>query len=257
MIIYMDIDNTICNTDQALPSPLKYEKATPIYERIAKVNKLYDEGHTITYWTARGNNSKQDLMGLTMKQLEKWGCRYHSIKLGKPSFDLFVDDKACDCEVWCPITVAGAADKSGALQAPVTGSKAAIPVIQETTCSRVSRPEVVPKGWGHELIIVNTPKYCGKILHFHTGGRFSMHYHLLKEETWYVASGRFRFLYIDTKDATMYETTLKEGDVVTNYVGQPHQIICEEEGDIFETSTQHFDSDSYRVFKGDSQASGK
>ena len=237
----MDIDNTICNTDQALPSPLKYEKATPIYERIAKVNKLYDEGHTITYWTARGNSSKQNLMGLTMKQLESWGCRYHSIKLGKPSFDLFVDDKACDCEVWCPIIS----------PKPITTPE--LEVTQETICSRVSRPEVVAKGWGHELIIVNTPKYCGKILHFHTGGRFSMHYHLLKEETWYVASGRFRFLYIDTSNATIYETTLKEGDVVTNYVGQPHQIICEEEGDIFETSTQHFDSDSYRVFKGDSQ----
>ncbi len=81
-----------------------------------------------------------------------------------------------------------------------------------------------------------------------------MHYHLLKEETWYVASGRFRFRYIDTRDATLYETPLKVGDIVTNYVGQPHQIICEEEGDIYEVSTEHFDSDSYRVFKGDSQA---
>ncbi len=241
MIIYMDIDNTICNTDQTLPSPLKYEQASPIAERIAKVNKLYDDGHTITYWTSRGNNSNQDLLGLTMKQLEAWGCKYHSLKMGKPSFDLFVDDKACDCESWCPV---------------VTPKPVALPTldIQSTSnCSRVSRPAVVPKGWGHELIIVNTPKYCGKILHFHKGGRFSMHYHLLKEETWYVASGSFRFLYIDTSNATIYETTLKQGDVVTNYVGQPHQIICEEEGDIFETSTEHFDSDSYRVFKGDSQ----
>ncbi len=240
MIIYMDIDNTICNTDQTLSSPVKYEKATPIYERIAKVNKLYDEGHTITYWTARGNSSTQDLSELTRKQLDSWGCKYHSIKMGKPSFDLFVDDKACDCEAWCPIATKAIAPPQ-------------LEITLTPTCSRVSHPQVIPKGWGHELIIVNTPKYCGKILHFHTGGKFSMHYHLLKEETWYVASGRFRFLYIDTNNATIYETTLQKGDVVTNYVGQPHQIICEEEGDIFETSTQHFDSDSYRVFKGDSQ----
>lgn len=244
MIIYMDIDNTICHTDQTLPCPEKYQKATPIYERIAKVNKLYDEGHEITYWTSRGNSSRQDLMALTLKQLESWGCKYHTLKLGKPSFDLFVDDKACNCDAWCP-------ERSG----PVAGGPQppVLPINQQHTCSRVSRPAVVPKGWGHELIIVNTPKYCGKILHFHAGGKFSMHYHLLKEETWYIASGRFRFLYIDTKDATIYETTLSVGDVVTNYVGQPHQIICEEEGDIFETSTEHFDSDSYRVFKGDSQ----
>jgi mannose-6-phosphate isomerase-like protein (cupin superfamily) len=240
MIIYMDIDNTICHTDQTLPSPAKYKQATPIHNRIAKVNKLYAEGHEITYWTSRGNSSKQDLMALTLKQLESWGCKYHALKLGKPSFDLFVDDKACDCEAWCPIN-----------PKPVHAPELAVNLVP--TCSRVSRPAVVPKGWGHELIIVNTPKYCGKILHFRAGGKFSMHYHLLKEETWYVASGRFRFLYIDTKDATIYETILGVGDVVTNYVGQPHQIICEEEGDIFETSTEHFDSDSYRVFKGDSQ----
>lgn len=242
MIIYMDIDNTICNTDQSLPSPEKYMKATPIYERIAKVNKLHDEGHTITYWTSRGNNSKQNLQMLTLEQLEGWGCKFDNLQMGKPSFDLFVDDKACDCEAWCPITSAKRADLPS------------LTATYEPTCSRVSHPAVVPKGWGHELIIVNTPKYCMKILHFHTGGKFSMHYHLLKEETWYVANGRFRFLYIDTNDATLYETTLKQGDVVTNYVGQPHQIICEEEGNIFETSTQHFDSDSYRVFKGDSQS---
>lgn len=232
----MDIDNTICNTDQNLPAPRKYEEATPIQARINKVNKLYNEGHTITYWTSRGNTTNADYLGLTLRQLESWGCKFHSLKMGKPSFDLFVDDKACDCEAWCPLVAPAAA--AGAASEP---------------CSRVSAGVKVPKGWGHEIIIVNTPKYCGKILHFHAGGKFSMHYHLLKEETWYVASGRFRFLYIDTADATIHETALNVGDIVTNYVGQPHQIICEEAGDIYEVSTQHFDSDSYRVFKGDSQ----
>lgn len=242
MIIYMDIDNTICDTDQSLPAPQKYEQARPIQSRIDKVNKLYDEGHNITYWTSRGNASKENYLALTMRQLENWGCKYHSLKMGKPSFDLFVDDKACDCEAWCPTA-------SGQTAQPMP-----MPAVLTTSLSdRVTSAVTVPKGWGHEVIIVNTPKYCGKILHFHAGGKFSMHYHLLKEETWYVASGRFRFRYIDTRDATLYETPLKVGDIVTNYVGQPHQIICEEEGDIYEVSTEHFDSDSYRVFKGDSQ----
>lgn len=244
MIIYMDIDNTICNTDQSLLAPQKYEQATPIQARIDKVNALYEQGHNITYWTSRGNTSGDDYLNLTARQLAAWGCKYHTLKMGKPSFDLFVDDKACDCESWCPT----AAATTSVVPMPVLPIQAAT-----SPCDRVSRPAVVPKGWGHELIIVNTPKYCGKILHFHEGGKFSMHYHLLKEETWYVASGRFRFRYIDTCDATLYETTLTVGDVVTNYIGQPHQILCEEAGDIFETSTEHFDSDSYRVFKGDSQ----
>jgi len=53
--------------------------------------------------------------------------------------------------------------------------------------------------------------------------------------------------------ADIIETTLEVGDTVTNEIGEPHQIICLEEGDIFEVSTTHADSDSYRVMKGDSQ----
>ncbi len=228
MIIYMDIDNTICLTDQSLSAPEKYEQARPIFERIAKINALYDEGHQIIYWTARGGTSKTDYTDLTKRQLDMWGCKYHDLKLNKPSFDLFVDDKACNCDTWCPIAEAAEA-------------------------VRVSKPAHVSKGWGHELVIANSPKYCGKILHFHTGGMFSMHYHILKEETWYIAKGRFCFRYIDTKTATICETTLQPGDVVTNKIGQPHQLVCEESGEVFEVSTEHFDSDSYRIFKGDSQ----
>ena len=111
----------------------------------------------------------------------------------------------------------------------------------------------VPKGWGHETILVNTPLYCGKILHFNTDAKFSMHFHMKKTETWYVLSGRFRFRYIDTKDATILERELVQGSCVTIHPGDPHQILCDEEGDILEVSTEHFDADSYRVAKGDSQ----
>ena len=68
-----------------------------------------------------------------------------------------------------------------------------------------------------------------------------------------MASGSFTFLYIDTKDATIVSQKLLIGDVITNKIGQPHQLICDEEGDVFEVSTTHYDSDSYRVLKGDSQ----
>jgi hypothetical protein len=76
---------------------------------------------------------------------------------------------------------------------------------------------------------------------------------LLKKETWYVSSGKYIFKYIDTKTADIIELLLGIGDTITNKIGEPHQIICLEEGDIFEVSTTHYDSDSYRVFKGDSQ----
>ncbi len=119
--------------------------------------------------------------------------------------------------------------------------------------------EHVQKGWGYEKILVNTPLYCGKVLHFNKDAKFSMHFHMKKTETWYVNSGRFLFRWINTDTAEVNEQQLGEGQCVTIHPGNPHQIFCVEEGDIFEFSTEHFDADSYRVQKGDSQgaAGGK
>lgn len=47
----------------------------------------------------------------------------------------------------------------------------------------------VPKGWGFEHVVVNTPKYCGKRLFLLAGRRTSWHWHRKKTETLYVASG--------------------------------------------------------------------
>ena len=109
----------------------------------------------------------------------------------------------------------------------------------------------VPKGWGEELIIENNEMYCGKLLIFKKGCRFSMHYHLIKEESWYVDKGEFIYRWIDTETAETIEQKLKPGDVVRQRVGQPHQLIALTDGTVFEVSTQHFDEDSYRVVKGD------
>ena len=111
----------------------------------------------------------------------------------------------------------------------------------------------VPKGWGEEIIIENNEMYCGKLLIFKKGCKFSMHYHLIKDETWYVQEGEFRYRWIDTETAELHEVKLKEGDVVRQRVGQPHQLIALTDGEVFEVSTQHFDEDSYRVAKGDTQ----
>jgi len=111
----------------------------------------------------------------------------------------------------------------------------------------------VPKGWGEELIIENNEMYCGKLLIFKKGCRFSMHYHLIKDETWYVNKGEFIYRWIDTETADTIEQKLKVGDVVRQRVGQPHQLIALTDGEVFEVSTEHFDEDSYRVVKGDTQ----
>ena len=111
----------------------------------------------------------------------------------------------------------------------------------------------VPKGWGEELIIENNKMYCGKLLIFKAGCKFSMHYHMIKDETWYVDKGEFIYRWIDTETAEIHEQHLKVGDIVRQRPGQPHQLEAKTEGTIFEVSTTHSDSDSYRVWKGDSQ----
>jgi quercetin dioxygenase-like cupin family protein len=111
----------------------------------------------------------------------------------------------------------------------------------------------VPKGWGEELIIENNDKYCGKLLIFKAGCKFSMHYHMIKDETWYVDKGEFIYRWIDTETAEVIEQNLKVGDIVRQLPGQPHQLEALTDGTIFEVSTTHSDSDSYRVWKGDSQ----
>lgn len=111
----------------------------------------------------------------------------------------------------------------------------------------------IPKGWGEELIIENNEKYCGKLLIFKKNCKFSMHYHMIKDETWYVNEGTFIYRWIDTQTADLHEEILIKGSIVRQRPGQPHQLESLENGVIFEVSTTHYDSDSYRVFKGDSQ----
>ena len=111
------------------------------------------------------------------------------------------------------------------------------------------------KAWGHELWIINNEHYCGKLLVFKKNGSFSMHYHLLKDEAWYISKGKFEYKYIDTETSKEHSLPVSEGDCIRLLSGQPHQMKALTEGaTIFEVSTQHFDSDSYRVKPGASQA---
>jgi hypothetical protein len=95
--VFIDIDETIAwypPLRSGLPASVKYYYAKPIKSRIEKVNKWYDRGHKITYWTARGTGSGIDWTDVTEEQLDRWGCKYHELRMGKPVFDVFFDDKA-------------------------------------------------------------------------------------------------------------------------------------------------------------------
>jgi len=113
----------------------------------------------------------------------------------------------------------------------------------------------VEKGWGHELIWATNDQYCGKMMHFNAGAKFSMHFHKEKDETWYVQSGKFVVKWIDTNTAEEYKRILNVGDTWHNPPCMPHQLICVEEGTVIEVSTPDSVEDNYRVFPGDSQKS--
>lgn len=111
----------------------------------------------------------------------------------------------------------------------------------------------IEKGWGHELIWATNDHYCGKFMTFDTGKKFSMHFHAVKDESWYVLSGEFVVRWIDTKDATTHSQTLSVGDTWRNTPLMPHQLECVQAGTIIEVSTADSVEDNYRVLPGHSQ----
>jgi quercetin dioxygenase-like cupin family protein len=110
----------------------------------------------------------------------------------------------------------------------------------------------VPKGWGFEKWIVNTEEYCGKLLYFAKGKKCSWHYHKLKDETFYIQSGKVLLKYSDSDDISdAKELILNKGDKFHIYRQLRHQMFALEDTELFEFSTQHFDSDSHRLERGD------
>ena len=94
----VDVDGTICTIRKNEDGNNVYELAEPLKYRIAKLNKLFDAGHEIHYFTARGSGSGKDWYYLTLAQLVKWGCKFTSFNTGKPSYDVFICDKAVNSE---------------------------------------------------------------------------------------------------------------------------------------------------------------
>jgi hydroxymethylpyrimidine pyrophosphatase-like HAD family hydrolase len=89
MIYCFDLDGTLCSDTGG-----DYPKATPRSEVISKLNQLYDSGHTIIVYTARGSTTGLDWHELTKNQVKAWNIKHHKLIMGKPGADVYVDDKS-------------------------------------------------------------------------------------------------------------------------------------------------------------------
>ncbi len=98
---------------------------------------------------------------------------------------------------------------------------------------------IVPKTWGHEEWIVNSD-YCGKKLVLKEGHCCSLHFHKIKDETFYIASGKVGFQLNDQF------FILRPGDSLLITPGTKHRFYGISHSEIFEFSTHHMEEDSYR-----------
>ena len=111
---------------------------------------------------------------------------------------------------------------------------------------------IEPKGWGREIWIANNELYCGKILEIRQGKRCSLHYHKLKTESFYLRSGRLKIRVKESPESEVIEEfELIAGECMDVPPGLVHQMEALEDTELFEFSTQHFNSDSHRLVRGD------
>ena len=103
-ILAFDLDDTLCTRPKEKESLGidKYNYCEPIQEMIDLSNSLYDKGHTIYIYTARGMHTLNGdvkeiyskLYDITLNSLEKWGVKHNGLYMGKIHYDLLIDDKA-------------------------------------------------------------------------------------------------------------------------------------------------------------------
>lgn len=87
----IDIDNTICKEEGPVINRV------PWMDRIKKINKLYNDGHIIIFYTARGNKSGRGetyYRPITEAQLAAWGVNYHELYFKPFDGDIFIDDRS-------------------------------------------------------------------------------------------------------------------------------------------------------------------
>lgn len=130
--VCFDLDGTLCTNTFG-----DYEDAEPFDWAIERVNDLARAGHKILIFTARGTATGINWDTVTRAQLERWGVAYDELHFGKPSADVYVDDRAVHTSAWREadaFTIPGFAGYApGPEEVPV------VPLPQRTSVSETGR----------------------------------------------------------------------------------------------------------------------
>ncbi|MBV8063928.1 MAG: cupin domain-containing protein [Actinobacteria bacterium] len=102
-------------------------------------------------------------------------------------------------------------------------------------------PRRVEKPWGWELIWANAEAYVGKILFVRAGHSLSLQFHRVKDESWYVESGRAKLELGESGEAVMHEEVIAAGACFRFRPGTVHRVTALEDTTIVEVSTPQLD----------------
>ena len=116
----------------------------------------------------------------------------------------------------------------------------------EGPCHKRIQPKLVRKKWGHEVIYFNDKNYCMKLLHVNKDIGCSIHLHQDKSESFLCTAGKVA-VYLYYKNGTQQIIELEPGHSIDIPQMLAHRFAGMEDSDLIECSTQHFDSDSYRI----------
>lgn len=108
-------------------------------------------------------------------------------------------------------------------------------------------PDTYFKAWGREIWIANSPLYCGKVLVLKKNHFCSLHFHLKKDETFYILEGSVLMEIKDGDNKEIESFVMEEGENINIPPGVAHRFTGMIDSKILEVSTQHFEDDSFRL----------
>jgi mannose-6-phosphate isomerase-like protein (cupin superfamily) len=104
-----------------------------------------------------------------------------------------------------------------------------------------TEPEKVDKPWGHELIWAKTDRFAGKILFVKAGHSLSLQFHKVKDEAWYVLSGRAQLELGAMGERMLNREVVAPGAAFHFQPGTVHRLTAVEDTTILEVSTPQLD----------------